>query len=198
MQYAPDSVKIEAFHALFTQVAAELGGFDYVPHPWQYEGTPHSVTGHLFSKAETATFRVHLSLSTYAPTLRAELSGVYPQTSKGTRYQADGAPRIGFVITRDAKSIAADMRRRFVSNYKTYHAKALKMVQEWEQAENQQAFIKSQMIAAGFAFTNYEFQGYRQHPTADCTVYGRTVDMKLRDILPEQAAQIINFLRPAA
>ena len=121
--------RIAHFHKLFTEVATELGGFTYVPEPPPAdEKNPYWVVGHLFSNAETATVRVSLSLSDYAPTFRAEASGVYPQTSKGSQYRPDNAPRIGFLVTKPARQVAGDIRRRFLPDYKATHAKALEYV----------------------------------------------------------------------
>ena len=191
--------RIAAFHQVFTEVAAELGGFNYVPEPPRSdESEPYWVAGHLFSQAETATVRVSLNLSTYAPTFRAEASGVYPQTSKGSQYRPDNAPRIGFLVTKPAKQIAGDIRRRFLAEYKAVHAKALDYVQKWEKAEQEHAQNLEQLQAAGFDFTNSSSDGYCRTPYAKCRIYSSSVDLDLKNLSVDKVAQIINYLKSAA
>lgn len=197
--------RAELFHALMHQVANELGGYAYKPDNSE-ESYHYRVTGELVSGKDRATLGVTFTVDAYKElNLKAEGYGIYPRTAKGEPYPSYGEqrPSIGFAVTRTPAQIAADIRRRLLPEYVKHLAKVSKWIEHTERAAEELAATRALMQEAGFFFHEHSStEGYLKktkaeqlgRPKATVCVYGGHVDMKLKDMTPEQALKVLEIL----
>lgn len=202
-QAANAAERADYFHALMHQVANELGGYVYKPDK---EDAGFRVLGELISGKERATLCVTFTVDAYREVIaKAEAFGVYPRTSKGESYPSYGEtrPSIGFNVTRTPAQIAADIRRRLLPEYVKHLAKVSKWIEHTERAAEELAATRALMQEAGFFFPEHSStEGYLKktkaeqlgRPKATVCVYGGHVDMKLKDMTPEQALKVLEVL----
>ena len=195
--------RAECFHALLHQVATELGGYAY--KPTNEEGGFRAM-GELVSGKDRATLCVTFTVDAYKEVnLKAEAFGVYPRTSKGESYPSYGEqrPSIGFAVTRTPAQIAADIQRRLLPEYVKHLAKVSKWIEHTERAAEELAATRALMQEAGFFFSEHSVtEGYLKktkaeqlgRPKVTVCVYGGHVDMKLKDMTPEQALKVLEVL----
>lgn len=197
--------RAELFHALMHQVATELGGCAYKPDKNE-DSYIYRVMGELVSGKDRATLCVTFTVvATNEVNTKAEAFGVYPRTAKGEAYPSYGEqrPSIGFAVTRTPAQIAADIRRRLLPEYAKHLAKVSKWIEHTERAAEELAATRAQMQEAGFFFPETSStEGYMKKTTAEqlgrpkptVCVYGGHVDMKLKDMTPEQALKVLEAL----
>lgn len=197
--------RAELFHALMHQVASELGGYAYKPDIIE-ETYYCRVMGQLISGKDRATLCVSFTVDAYKElNLKAEAFGVYPRTAKGESYPSYGEqrPSIGFTVIRTPAQIAADIRRRLLPEYVKHLAKVAKWIEHTERAAEDLAATRALMQEAGFFFPEHSStEGYLKktraeqlgRPKPTVCVYGGHVDMKLKDMTPEQALKVLEVL----
>jgi hypothetical protein len=194
----------ECFQTLMEKVAAELGG--YVYHTTTLEESGYRTIGELISGKERVTLCATFTIVDYKEVnLKADCFGVYPRTAKGEQYPSYGEtrPSISFSVTRTPAQIAADIRRRLLPEYAKHLVKVEKWIDHTNRAAEELATTRALMQEAGFYFPEHSStQGYMKktraeqlgRPQPSVWVYGGFVDMKLKDVTPEQALKVLQAL----
>ena len=194
----------ELFQSLMERVATELGG--YVYHTTTLDQDGYRTIGELISGKERVSLCLTFTIVAYNDVnFKADCFGVYPRTAKGESYPSYGEtrPSITFSVTRAPAQIAADIRRRLLPEYAKHLAKVEKWVEHSNRAAEELANTRSLMQEAGFYFPEHcSERGYMKktraeqlgRPEPTVWVFGSFVDLKLKNVTPEQAVKVLEAL----
>jgi hypothetical protein len=204
LEAANEAERAECFQSLMEKVATALGG--YVYHTTLLEEHSYRTIGELISGKERVTLCTTFTVDAYKEVnLKADCFGVYPRTAKGESYPSygDTRPSISFSVMRTPAQIAADIRRRLLPEYAKHFAKVEKWIEHTDRAAEELAATRALMQEAGFYFPEHlATEGYMKKtraeqlgsPQPSVRIYGGFVDMKLKDMTPEQALKVLEVL----